>query len=122
LFNAQLPSWAASVTLNLLLGLLITTAAMGRLEHFDPPRPWWLRLWSTLLWCAFGLCLFGPLFGWFIHGSGLRGGSGLSGAATTQTQVREFLTPVLITMLALICLVTPVFNTGDLIVRRGESA
>jgi ABC-type transport system involved in multi-copper enzyme maturation permease subunit len=109
-FTTQLPSWIASSLINLLLALLITNAAMSRLEHFDPPRPLWTRLYSTLLWCAFGLFFFAPM---------LLGGtppSGINPGFITDLTFR-----LLTTMLVLVCVVTPIFNTGDLVVRRGES-
>lgn len=109
-FNGQIPSWVSSVILNLLLGMLIANLAMGRLEHFEPPRPFWTRFLSTLLWCAFGLFLFGPLLGATARG------------ATTRSVVDEISRGSMLTVLVLACLVVPIYNTGDLIVRRGESA
>jgi len=110
LFAAQIPAWVASVVLNLLLGMLIANVAMGRLEHFEPPRPFWTRFLGTAVWCAGGLFLFGPMLGAMLRGT------------ATALALRELVTNTLVGMLVLICLALPVFNTGDLIVRRGESA
>jgi ABC-type transport system involved in multi-copper enzyme maturation permease subunit len=108
-FNTQIPSWVNAVVLNLLLGLVITAGAMGRLEHFDPPAAYWLRGFSTLLWCAFTAFLFG----------------GVIGNAAPNWNAASYREPVgwiLIWMLVLLALATPVLNTGDLVLRRGESA
>jgi ABC-type transport system involved in multi-copper enzyme maturation permease subunit len=110
LFNTQIPSWISAAVLNLLLGMLITNAAMARLEHFEPPRPFWTRLYSTLLWCAFGLFLFGAIFG------SARAGWSAPDVLNRDTGI------MLVVMLVLISLVTPVFNSGDLVLRRGGSA
>lgn len=110
LFSAQVPSWIGGAVLNLLLGLLAATAATTRLEHFDPPHPFWLRFPATLLWGAFGLFLFGPILG------------GTARGWTTAGAVNQSFGYTLLAMLILVCLVTPVFCTGDLIVRRGENA
>lgn len=111
-FHIQVPSWIAGCVLNLLLGLLICTAAMDRLEHFEPPRSFWLRLWSSLLWCAFGLFLFGALLGHYAR----------SWIGASPPVNENLATVVFLWALILLALVTPVLNTGDLIVRRGESA
>ena len=108
-FAVQFPSWVSSVILNLLLGLVISVGAMGRLEHFDPPAPGWLRGLSTLLWCSFVSFLFGAVIG----------------GASPNWNAANFREPtgwILIWMLVLVALVTPVLNTGDLVLRRGESA
>ena len=107
-FAAQIPSWVAGAVLNLLLGLVISQAAMGRLEHFDPPKPTWMRLCSTLLWCAFGAFLYGAVVG--------NQAQNWNGA-----NVRESGGWLMLWMLVLVALVTPIYNTGDLVVRRGES-
>lgn len=108
-FSAQIPSWISAVTMNVLLGLVIAVGTMGRLEHFDPPAPAWLRGLSTLLWCAFTAFLFGAVIG--------------SAAPNwTGTSYREPVGWLLIWMLVLLALVTPVLNTGDLVLRRDESA
>jgi ABC-type transport system involved in multi-copper enzyme maturation permease subunit len=109
-FQLQIPSWIGSVVLNLLTALLISVSAMARLEHFDPPRPWWPRLLSTLLWCAFSLFLMAPLLG------------GAVPKATNAAGARELVATWLGSILMMVVLVTPILNTGDLIVRRGESA
>jgi ABC-type transport system involved in multi-copper enzyme maturation permease subunit len=109
LFAAQIPSWISSVVMNLLLGLVISVGAMGRLEHFDPPAPVWLRGLSTLLWCAFVSFMFGATIG------------GMSPNWTPATY-REPVCWMLIWMLVIVALVTPVLNTGDLVLRRNESA
>ncbi|HTE20137.1 MAG TPA: ABC transporter permease subunit, partial [Armatimonadota bacterium] len=109
-FNTELPSWLPAAVLNLLVGMLIANLAMGRLEHFEPPRPAWTRLCSTLLWCAFCLALFAPVLG------------GLLRTFNRQGTLDDPFAAILIGMLFLVCIVTPVFNTGDLFVRRGESA
>ncbi|MGV3721442.1 MAG: ABC transporter permease [Actinomycetota bacterium] len=108
-FAITLPSWVAAAVINLLAGLGISRTAMGRLEHFEPPLPAWGRLLTTMLWCAFGLFLFGALIG---------------GTASnwTPSSVREPVGSSVILMLVMVALVTPVMNTGDLVVLRGESA
>lgn len=110
-FKAQIPSWISGVVLNLLLGLLITEAAMSRLEHFDSPRPAWIRLFGTLFWGSFCLFLFAPIVGALSRGW-----------TTSPGPVNEATGLLLQWMLVLACLTVPLFNTGDLIVRRGESA
>jgi ABC-type transport system involved in multi-copper enzyme maturation permease subunit len=110
LFSVEIPSWVSGATINFLLGLLIAICAMGRLEHFDPPRPIWPRGVSTVLWAAAGVFLFAPLMG------------GASNSWNTPLTVQQSLGGFLITMLAFCALATPIFNTGDLLIRRGESA
>ncbi|MCC2670846.1 MAG: conserved rane protein of unknown function, partial [Armatimonadetes bacterium] len=103
-FALQIPSWIAGAILNLLLGMVVANAAMGRLEHFDPPRPTWMRLCSTLLWCAFGAFLYGSVIG--------------SQAANWNAgNVRESAGWIVLWMLVLVALVTPIYTTGDLVVR-----
>jgi ABC-type transport system involved in multi-copper enzyme maturation permease subunit len=109
-FWTQIPAWVSASVLNLLAALLITHLAMSRLEHFDPPRPIWTRLLSASLWCSFGLFLFGPSIG------------AQSKGWTAVKPLNEATSTLLITVLVLAALITPVFATGDLIVRRGESA
>jgi len=108
-FAITLPSWVAAAVINLLAGLGISRTAMGRLEHFEPPLPTWGRLLTTLLWCAFGMFLFGAVIGG-------------SAPAWTPGNVRDTVGWSLIWMLVMVALVTPVMNTGDLVVLRGESA
>lgn len=110
LFNIQAPSWVSAAVLLLLAGMLIGNAAMARLEHFEPPWPLWTRLLSTLIWCAFTISLLGPLMG------------GAAKSWNSATTVNEWTGALLITVLILSSLVTPILNTGDLVVRRGESA
>ncbi len=110
LFQAQMPSWISGAILNFLLGMLIANAAMARLEHFLPPPPHWMRLCATLLWAAFCLFLFGPIMGGVVRGW------------TGVQPVREGLALFLGVVLVLTALFAPVYNTGDLIIRRGESA
>lgn len=109
LFAIQIPSWVSSVVVNLLLGLVISVGAMGRLEHFEPPAPAWLRTLSTLLWGAFGMFLFGAVIG----------------SGSLDWNANNSRVPfgwILIWMLVLVALVTPVLNTGDLILRPHENA
>jgi ABC-type transport system involved in multi-copper enzyme maturation permease subunit len=108
--SGQFPSWVGATILNLLLGMLIANSAMARLEHFEPPRPYWTRILATLLWCAGGLFFFGPMLG------------GMSRGWTSANAVNEHTGYVLWTMLGFLAVAAPVFNTGDLILRRGESA
>ena len=110
LFAIQIPSWVFGALLNLLLGLVITTAAMDRLEHFDPPKPAWLRAFSTLFWCTFMVAFFGPITG------------GLAKSWTGTGALQESLGISIGIILALAVLAAPVLNTGDLVIRRGESA
>jgi ABC-type transport system involved in multi-copper enzyme maturation permease subunit len=109
-FGTRIPSWIAGALINLLAGALVANCAMARLEHFDPPKPFWTRFLSTLLWCAFGLVLLGAWAG------------GSVPAWTTARTVNETSAYFMISLLIMAVLVTPIFNTGDLIVRRGESA
>lgn len=109
LFQAQIPTWISGALLNLLMGMLIANAAMARLEHFMPPPPHWMRLCGTLLWGAFSLFLFGPILG------------GLSRSWTGVQPVRESIALLVGVALVLVGLFTPVYNTGDLIIRRHES-
>jgi ABC-type transport system involved in multi-copper enzyme maturation permease subunit len=108
-FATQLPSWVSAVIVNLLLGLVISVGAMGRLEHFDPPAAAWLRGLSTLLWGSFVAFLFGAVIG----------GASPNWNAVTYREPTGW---ILIWMLVLVALVTPIMNTGDLVMRRGESA
>jgi hypothetical protein len=110
LFALDIPSWISGAILNLLLAMLIANTAMVRLEHFEPPWPFWTRLLSTLLWCAGTLFFFAPLLG------------EMKGSWTAAPALRESIGQIMMVMLVFLCLVTPVLNTGDLIVRRGESA
>ena len=109
-FATKMPSWIGGVVLNLLSGLLISVTAMARLEHFDPPRAWWPRLLSSLLWFSFSLFLTAPTLG------------GQLTSTTTVAATRETIAIWLGVILTLVVLITPILNTGDLIVRRGESA
>ncbi|MFN3651670.1 MAG: ABC transporter permease [Armatimonadota bacterium] len=109
LFQTQLPSWVSGVVMNLLLGLTITTAAMHRLEHFYPPRALWVRLFATLTWCA----------GWIFFLGAINGSTAFIGF---QGTVAAALAQVLMVVLTGVAAVAPVFNTGELVVRRGESA
>ena len=109
-FWRQSPSWISAALLNLLFASLTAVAAMGRLEHFEAPHPRWIRGLATAFWCALALFLFGPILGGMAH------------AWTTSSAVDDSTAGALTAMLALICLIVPIFTTGDLIVRRGESA
>lgn len=109
-FALQWPSWVGGTVLNLLAGLLVAVTAMGRLEHFPPPNPAWGRGLATALWCALALFGFGPLFG------------GMARGTPTADSVREATGWMLAVMLVLVALVTPLMTTGDLVIRRGESA
>jgi hypothetical protein len=108
-FAAELPSWIGGSILNLLFGLLIATAAMAQLEHFDAPPPFWIRIQSTLLWIAVGAFSFGPILGELVR------------KLSATTGARELVAAGYWWALALVLLVTPIYCTGDLIMRRGES-
>ena len=110
LFNILAPSWISAAVLLLLTGMLIGNAAMARLEHFEPPWPFWTRFLSTLLWCAFTIALFGPMVG------------SAAKSWNNAAAVNDWTGGLLITALVLASLITPILNTGDLVVRRGESA
>jgi len=109
-FHLQIPGWISAATVNLLLALVIANAAMARLEHFEPPKAFWTRFLSTLLWCSFTLFLFGAFVG------------AMASSWTGTNPQPGMLLGLYCVVLVLIVVVTPVFNTGDLIVRRGESA
>jgi ABC-type transport system involved in multi-copper enzyme maturation permease subunit len=109
-FSGQLPSWVGASILNVLLGMLVANAAMGRLEHFEPPPPVWTRVLATLLWCAAMLFFFAPMLG------------GMVRSWSAAADVTQGVGQMLMVMLVFLLLATPVFNTGDLVVRRGESA
>lgn len=108
LFNWQIPSWASASILLALFGTLITTQALGRLETFEPPRPAWSRGIATLFWIALGAFLLGPPLGEAIRNPGVNR-SELTGMA-------------LCFVLVLCCFAVPIWNTGDLVVPRGEPA
>lgn len=110
-FALTLPSWIGGALLNLLFGMLIASAATAQLEHFDPPAPFWIRIQSTLLWILVGAFSFGPVLGDATHKMGI----------STTTNVRDLQCYAQGWALAMVLLVTPIFCTGDLIIRRGES-
>ncbi len=109
-FAGQVPAWVAGVVLNLLAAFLVSVCAMCRLEHFDPPRPIWVRGLATALWAAFGLFLFGPILG------------NMGRTVSNAQLVNENVANLMIAMITVIAVAVPILNTGDLIVRRGESA
>jgi ABC-type transport system involved in multi-copper enzyme maturation permease subunit len=110
LLTALIPSWIGSATMLLLGGLLTAVLAMDRLEHFRPPNPIYARLLTLALW------LFGMLF--FL-------GAWIGGTATGWTGAREAngaAVYILGVTLVLLTLLIPIFNTGDVVLRRGENA
>lgn len=110
LFNWQIPSWVSASILLALFGTLMMTQALGRLEAFEPPPPRWPRLCATLFWIAVGAFLLGPLLGDVIRNTA----RGMSRS--------EFTGMALCFAMMLCCFVVPIWNTGDLVVRKGEDA
>jgi ABC-type transport system involved in multi-copper enzyme maturation permease subunit len=100
-FRSHLPSWLVAVTLNLLLALLTANLAMGRLEHFDDPRPVPVRLLATSLWAVFLLVLFGNVMG------------RASTLGYTPNEARQLVSLLTLVGLALLLLVLPLFATGE---------
>jgi ABC-type transport system involved in multi-copper enzyme maturation permease subunit len=110
LFGWELPSWVSAAVLLLLFGVLIMTQALGRLESFEPPSPAWPRICATLFWVAFGAFTLGPPLGEMMRNPG----RGLSSG--------EFTGIALLFSMITCCFVVPIWNTGDLVVRKGENA
>ncbi len=109
-YSGAIPCWVGGLTLNLLAGLLITVTAMARLEHFEPPRAYWIRGLATLLWLAGGLFFLAPILG------------NLARSSNTVAAVNENTGILLDVVLGFAAAMVPILNTGDLVVRRGESA
>ena len=85
-------------------------AAARRLEQFVGGSPRAVRLTATLLWLAFLLFSFGYLMGLSWNNW------------SSATRPRELVVTMLGAALACLCIVAPLFATGDLEICRGESA
>jgi ABC-type transport system involved in multi-copper enzyme maturation permease subunit len=109
-YRWQIPSWLNAAVLNCLAGTLLTALAARRLEQFVGASAATARVAATLLWTAFLLLLFGSIVG----------STGVNWAAAGKA--REVAVNLLGVALGGLCLVAPIFATGDLELRRGESA
>ncbi len=108
--RGQLPAWVGGLVINVVLGVYLMLAAEEKLEHFNKPSAWLVRLWATLAWTVFAVFLFSPILGHCAR------------AVSTPQAGDEAMATLCGTFLAALLLLAPVLNTGDLVVSRGESA
>jgi ABC-type transport system involved in multi-copper enzyme maturation permease subunit len=109
-YRWHIPSWLNAAILNGLAGTLLAALAARRLEQFVSASAARVRIVATLLWLATLLFLDG-----FIVGN-----TGVNWTAATTG--RELSITLLGSALLVLCLVAPIFATGDFVIRPGESS